>query len=108
MGFNIIFDTINPYLSYGYRTLVQPIINRENLPYAMIGITSVILAYQFIEPDTDTNSSSSNSSPDVSSMVSNLIPGTSEEEPKPEEPKLEEPKLGGSKRTTKKKKRIQK
>ena len=105
MGFNVIFDTINPYLSYGYRTLIQPIINRENLPYAMIGITSVILAYQFIEPDTDTNSSSSNSSPDVSSMVSNLIP---EGEPKPEEPKLEEPKLGGSKRTTKKKKRIQK
>ena len=103
MGFNIIFDTINPYLSYGYRTLVQPIINRENLPYAMIGVTSVILAYQFIEPDTDTNSSSSNSSLDISS-----IPGTSEGEPKPEEPKSEEPKLGGSKRTTKKKKRIQK
>jgi len=67
MGFNILYDTVQPYFSYGYKTLIQPIINRENLPYAMIGITSVVLAYQFIEPDTSSPENSSSSS------VSNAI-----------------------------------
>lgn len=121
MGYSVVFDTIQSYVEPIYYNVIGPVFKRENLAFGMILLTSTILAYQFIDVDTDgtTNQGSTESitdkladmvpeMPEMPEMPSFEMPGAvapKEEEVAEVKEGDGEPKLGGGKGKRKSRKR---